>query len=192
MALATGAERRVAGLGDLVGLGGDSRPVVHGVSKPWVAGGAHDDGLLLAAATGHRSDACKGSECRVLSGLERPCCFAEQRRRHDHADPWHGLDDRDVALLVLLPRRRLRGHALKQSLEAGLAALELLVDQAHSFGQQLEMSDGCRGGARGRVDGSSSQVREDRLRVEPADPVVLEEWRTIPVTFDTTGSNRSQ
>jgi hypothetical protein len=46
VALTAGAERRVAGLDEVVDLGGDSGP---------------DDGLLLPAATGPWSDASKGA-----------------------------------------------------------------------------------------------------------------------------------
>jgi hypothetical protein len=175
VALPAGTQRGVAGLGDGVGLSRHPGPVVEGVADARVARRAHHDHPLLATAACDGSDACKCSECGVVSGVEWPSRFPEQRRRHDHADPWHGLDDRDVALLVHLSLGRLRGEILEAGLEAGLAGLDLLVDEAHPFAEQFEVGDGCVSRARRREDRRASQQLQNLVGVGPTDAVVLQQ-----------------
>jgi hypothetical protein len=140
-----------------------------------VVGSAHDHDELLAAAAGDWRNTCKCAERWVVSLAEWPCRFPEQRRRHDHADPWHGLDDHDVALLVHLPLGRLLDEFLEDGLELGLAGSQLLVDEAHSLTEQLEMGD-----RRGRCawcgeDRRAAQVLEDLLGIDSADAMLLQQ-----------------
>ena len=132
MAVATPAQGVVTSPGGCVVLNGDARPVMDGVSQPFVAGQTSDHEALFAAAPGYRSGACQSAQGVVISSLQRLRGLGEQRGENDSADSWPGAKDRYVMLLTVLPRRALhRCFELgAEPVESLVGFLDLLIDQS--------------------------------------------------------------
>ncbi len=104
MAVTAFSEFGVLGLALFVDQAGDTRPVVKGVGKPWIAGIPSEDDLALARAARHRSLAAQVAQSMVISLPQGFGGFCKQRGEVDPADAWQGVEDRRVALLPRLPR----------------------------------------------------------------------------------------
>ncbi len=77
--VAAGSERDVSDAARGIVLDGDAGPMVDGAAQTHVAGFAHDDDAALAASAGHGRDAGQASEGVVVSVVQRPGRFCEQR-----------------------------------------------------------------------------------------------------------------
>src|SRR5262249_52109154 len=132
VAVAARAQLGISALAGRLVLHGHPRPMEQGVRQATVAGMAAKDDALLAAAPRDRSDPAQGTPGVVVSLPQKVPTFGEQRGERDPADSREGAKDRDITLLVLLPRRAL-GCGLDGAtdlVEPTLHLLDLLVDEA--------------------------------------------------------------
>ena len=122
----------------------------------------------------------------VISPLQRLRGLGEQRGEGDPSEPWHGSQDRHVALLAMLPRRvllaafrrcRFRGRdeLVAELVELAVRGVELLIDQADAGGHGVDMSRRRRDHAGRHRQRLLPQDLQHLGRLQTADTVGFEE-----------------
>ena len=167
--IATAAERIV--------LDSNPRPVIDRAAQSHMASLAHDDDTALATALGHWGDPGEGSQRVIISSAHRLRRFGEQRGEDDPSNTWQGSQDRHVALLGRLSRRRLLltgGELAAECIEATVRFLDLSVDQLKACRHGANMRTRGLDGAAGHGKRLLAQDLRRLCRRDPPDPVRLE------------------
>ena len=149
---------------------------------------AHDDDAALATALGHWGDPGEGSQRVIISSAHRLRRFGEQRGEDDPSNTWQGSQDRHVALLGRLSRRRLLltgGELAAERIEATMRFLDLSVDQLEACRHGANMRTGGLDGAGGHGKRLLAQDLRRLCRRDPPDAVRLE--NAVDTTFVNAG-----
>ena len=108
MTMTTAAQLGVALFAGRIMLDGNPAPMMYSVLQPLVAGMASQDDATLATAASDRCLTRQHAQYMVVSLPQRLAGLGQQRGDGDPPEPWHGSQDRYVALLANLPRLCLR------------------------------------------------------------------------------------
>ena len=99
VAVTPAAQRGVLGLACRIKLNGDTRPVVHGISKPVAAGLPSDDNAALAGLLGDGRDSGQTAQSGVVAPFKAIPSLCEQRGEDNPSNSRQGCKDFHVMCL---------------------------------------------------------------------------------------------
>ena len=182
MAVTPAAQRGVFGLACRIKLNGDTRPVVHDISKPVTAGLPSDDNAALAGLLGDGRDSGQTAQSGVVAPLQAIPSLCEQRGEDNPSNSRQGCKDFHV-MLLLPPRPGILcwDEPGWQGVQPAMSLFDLPVHKADARHERLDMGAGRFNRSPCNLHSRFAQDIQNMGGVEAPDAVALQQLGYRPL-----------